>query len=83
MEEYKSSLFNHETIHKKKYTIQSTKHELYTNKINKIALSGDDDKRIILQDRIHTLAIGHYKSWEKFHAPCPKCSETYPCNVLF
>ena len=62
MEEYKSSLFNHETIHKKMYTIQSTKHELYTNKINKIALSGDDDKRIILQDRIHTLAIGHYKS---------------------
>ena len=61
MEEYKSSLFNHETIHKKMYTIQSTKHELYTNKINKIALSGDDDKRIILQDRIHTLAIGHYK----------------------
>ena len=25
------------------YTIQSTKHKLYTNKINKIALSGDDD----------------------------------------
>ena len=44
------------------YTIQSTKHELYTNKINKIALSEDDDERIILQDRIHTLAIGHYKS---------------------
>ena len=43
------------------YTIQSTKHELYTNKINKIALSGDDDKRVILQDRVHTLAISHYK----------------------
>ena len=31
-------------------------------KINKVALSGDDDKRIILEDGIHTLALGHLKS---------------------
>ena len=61
MEEYKCSLINQETIYKKMYNIQSNKHELYTNLINKIALSGDDDKRVILQDRVHTLAIGHYK----------------------
>ena len=61
MEEYKRSIINQETIYKKMYNIQSNKHELYTNLINKIALSGDDDKRVILQDRVHTLAIGHYK----------------------
>ena len=30
---------------------------LANKKINKVALSGDDDKRII-----HTLALGHFKS---------------------
>ena len=31
-------------------------------KISKVALSGDDDKRIILEDGIHTIALGHFKS---------------------
>ena len=29
-----------------------------------VALSGDDDKREILSDRIHTLAHGHYDGCE-------------------
>ena len=40
--------------------IRSHKHEIFTEEINKVALSGDDDKRIILEDKIHTLAYGHY-----------------------
>ena len=34
-------------------------HEIYTEEINKIALSSDDDKRVIMADGIHTLAYGH------------------------
>ena len=41
--------------------IRSHLHEIYTEEINKVALSANDDKRIILEDGIHTLAYGHYK----------------------
>ena len=34
-------------------------HEIFTEEINKIALSSDDDKRVIMADGIHTLAYGH------------------------
>ena len=30
-------------------------------KVNKVALSALDDKRYILSDGMHTLALGHYK----------------------
>jgi len=42
--------------------IRSEKHELYTQQINKIALSAEDDKRVInlMEDEILTLAYGHF-----------------------
>ena len=61
MEEYKRALFNKEIIYKRMNNILSQKHQLFTNEINKIALSYDDDKRYVLTDNIHTLALGHYK----------------------
>ena len=33
-------------------------HDIYTEEINKIGLSSDDDKRVIMVDGIHTLAYG-------------------------
>ena len=39
--------------------IRSHCHEIYTEEINKIALSSDNDKRVIMADEIHTLAYGH------------------------
>ena len=40
--------------------IRSDKHDVFTEEINKVALSANDDKRVILEDGISTLAYGHY-----------------------
>ena len=61
-EDYKEALFSGIAQYRTMNTIRSRGHEVGSEKINKTALSADDDKRIILKDGIHTLAIGHYKS---------------------
>ena len=33
---------------------------LFTEEVNKVALSAEDDKRIIMPDGINTKAYGHY-----------------------
>ena len=40
--------------------IRSHRHDVYTEKVNKVALSAEDGKRVIMEDGIHTLALGHY-----------------------
>ena len=48
--------------------IHSCAHKIYTETINEAALSSEDDKRIILEDGIHTLTHGHLKlsQWNLF-----------------
>lgn len=60
-EDYKNCLFSGEAQYRRMNVIRSHKHNIYTEEINKIALSCEDDKRVILDDRIHTLAHGHKK----------------------
>ena len=43
--------------------IRSYEHNVYCETLNKLALSGQDDKRII-DDGINTYAYGHYKLFE-------------------
>jgi hypothetical protein len=38
---------------------RSRMHEIYKERVVKVALSESDDKRIINEDEIHTTAIGH------------------------
>ena len=52
-------LFSRKEQHRKINVIRSHCHEIYTEEINKIALSSDDDKRVIMTIGIHTLAYGH------------------------
>ncbi len=58
---YKEVLFNKKSLSHEMTKIRSYKHQLYTEKQNKISLSHFDDKRFILEDGINTLAWGHYK----------------------
>ena len=44
---------------KKMNIIRSLWYEICTEEINKIAITSDDDNRVIMADGIHTLAYGH------------------------
>ena len=58
-DDYRECLFSMKEQHGKMNVIRSHCHEIYTEEINKIALSSDDDKRVIMVDGIHTLGYGH------------------------
>ena len=60
-EDYKTCLRTGKEQLRKQNILRSYEHEVYTEEVNKIALSAADDKRYILDDGIHTLAWGHYK----------------------
>ena len=61
-EDYKNVLFNQTKEMRKMNVIRSYGHEVYTETVNKTALSGDDDKRIVMEDRRRTMAYGHHGS---------------------
>jgi hypothetical protein len=67
-DDYKECLFSRTEQLRKMNVIRSHCHEIYTEELNKVALSANDDKRIILDDGIHTLAYGHYKTCHRTQA---------------
>ena len=60
----KDTLFNIKVFRHKIKRVQSKKHKIRTYEVNKISLSCFDDKRLVLDDGIHTLAY--------FHKDCKK-----------
>ena len=57
--DYKKCLLNDEVIFKSQQRFISKKHDVYTENINKIALSNDDDKRIVSLDKITSYPYGY------------------------
>ena len=55
---YKDCLFNNKIILKSQQRFKSDHHNVYTEEINKIALSSNDDKRLQTSDRIKTYPYG-------------------------
>ena len=60
-EDYKTCLTTGKEQYRKQNILRSYNHDVYTEEVNKIALSATDDKRYILEDGMHTLSWGHYK----------------------
>ena len=57
-ENYKDSLFNDEVIIRSQQRFRSDHHRVYTEEVNKIALSSNDDKRIQTYDKVTTFPYG-------------------------
>jgi hypothetical protein len=62
IDRYKSTLFNREKFSVVQNGIRSYKHELFTESVQKVALSGNDDKVFICDNNINTYNFGHYKT---------------------
>ena len=58
-DDYKNCLLNDEVILKSQQKFTSKKHDVYTENINKIALSNGDDERIVSSDKIISYPYGY------------------------
>ena len=57
-ENYKDSLFNNKTIVQSKQRFKNDHHDVYTDEVNKTALSSNDDKILQTFDRVTTYPYG-------------------------
>jgi len=64
-EDFLNYLFTNKEQMRTMNIIRSRFHNIFTETVNKVALSADDDKRVVMEDKISTLAIGHYRA-EKY-----------------
>ncbi|KAE9530102.1 hypothetical protein AGLY_011564 [Aphis glycines] len=69
-QDHKRCLFGDPSLEVKapNVSIRSFKHKLKTIKSNKFTYNSFDDKRVILEDKVHTLAHGHYSIEEELEA---------------
>ena len=58
LENYKDCLFNNKTAYRSQERFKSYYHDMYTEEVNKIMLSSNDDKRLQISDRITTYPYG-------------------------
>ena len=56
---YKNYLLNDKILLKSQHRFISNKHDVYREDVNKIALSNDDDKRIVSSDKISSYPYGY------------------------
>ena len=70
---YKQVLTGGETVRLVNTRIASSKHQLMTVVCNKKSLSGYDDKRYIMHDKVTTLPYGHHALREEMFMPNMIC----------
>ena len=67
LEDYKKCLFSEEKLMRDMNIFRTKYHDIYSTTVNKIALSANDDKRIIKPDKIDTLALRPVSSNETIY----------------
>ncbi|XP_060873771.1 uncharacterized protein LOC132947480 [Metopolophium dirhodum] len=62
LEDHRKCLFDEEglELYRENISIRSFNHQLMTIKTKKLTYNSYDDKRVVLEDKVHTLAHGHY-----------------------
>ena len=61
-DDYKNCLFNGEVVLKSQQRFKSKRHDVYTENVNKIALSSNDDKRLTASDKMTSYPLGYIKA---------------------
>ena len=57
-ENYKDCFFNNKTVYRSQERFKSYYHDVYTEEVNNIVLSSNDDKRLQTSDKITTYPYG-------------------------
>ena len=60
-EDYKKCLLEGTRVYRSQLLFRSTKHKVKTLEVNKLALSREDDKRVIKKNGISSYAVGRYE----------------------
>ena len=61
-EDYKKCLFTEDEVMKEMNIIRSQNREIFSMTVNKVALSSNDGKRLICENKIDTLALRRIKN---------------------
>ena len=56
-EDYVECLFSGERQMRNMKIIRSENHDIYSKEVNKVALSKEDDKRVVMEDKVNTMAL--------------------------
>lgn len=62
MNKYKNCLYNSEELRDNMCIIKSKNHKMFTQQLNKLVLSKNDDKRQLINGSVKTLPWGHYSN---------------------
>ena len=57
LKDYENCLFSEKKLMRDMNIFRTKNHDVYSTTVNKIALSANDDKRIICENKINTLAL--------------------------
>ena len=60
-DDYKKCLITEEEVMKEMNILRSQNHEIFSMTVNKVALSANDDKRLICSNKIDTLPLRSIK----------------------